>query len=254
MKDDWTAEIKIPLETSDPTKEFVKVNFEPRSTFSKPEVTEQWDPKPEKVSFAGRFKAPSDAIILIGEDGPKGWEHMDGSDLKWKWDGEALTVKPGTGDIRTQEKLGDCQLHIEWKIPQEKGKSGQGKGNSGIFLQSRYEVQVLDSYNNSTYPNGQAGSIYKQHIPDVNASKAPGEWQVYDIIYHAPRFNDLGGKDESARITVIHNGVVIHNNREIKGTTEYIGLPKNMVHGDAPLKLQDHSNEVSYRNIWVRKM
>ena len=113
---------------------------------------------------------------------------------------------------------------------------------------------MLDSYENTTYPNGQAGSIYKQYIPDVNASRAPGEWQTYDIIYRAPRFNRLGAKSEPARITVIHNGVLIHNNRDIKGTTEYIGLPKNFVHGNAPLKLQDHSNLVSYRNVWIRKM
>ena len=254
LLNDWTVLLKLPMETSDRSSEITTVHFEPKSVFTKPEVTEQWDPKPVKVSFAGRHNVPSDAIVLIGEDGPSGWEHGDGRDIGWTWEGDALTVKPGTGDIQTKEAFGDCQLHIEWRIPVERDRKGQGKGNSGIFLQSRYEVQVLDSYENSTYPNGQAGSIYKQSIPDVNATKAPGEWQTYDIIYRAPRFNRLGGKDESARITVIHNGVIIHNNREIKGTTEYIGLPKNPVHGFAPLKLQDHSNEVSYRNVWIRKM
>ena len=144
------------------------------------------------------------------------------------------------------------RLHIEWRAPAVVESEGQGRGNSGVFFQMEYEVQVLDNYQNRTYSNGQAGSIYKQHMPLVNACKAPGEWQVYDIVFTAPKFNKDGIKVSSGYLTVIHNGVLIQNHAEIKGTTEYIGQPKNIAHGKAPLKLQDHGNPVSYRNIWVR--
>lgn len=253
MINDWKVLIELPMEVIDPSEEFVTVYFEPRSVFSKPEVTEVWEPKPERISFAGRYKVPSDAIVLLGEKAQEGWIHNNGKPAGWDFNDGVLTVKPGAGDIVTKENFGDCQLHVEWRTPIEEGQ-GQNKGNSGVFLQSRYEVQVLDSYENETYPNGQAASIYKQAIPTVNASLSPGEWQTYDILYKAPRWNKLGVKEEPARITVIHNGVLIHNNLEIKGTTEYIGLPKNSPHGDAPLKLQDHSHKVSYRNIWLRKL
>lgn len=250
---DWKVLLELPQEVNDPDDQYINVHFEPRSVFSKPEVTEVWEPKPERISFAGRYKAPSDAVVLLGENAPQGWIHGNESPAKWDFEDGILTVKPGSGDIMTQESFGDCQLHVEWRTPIEKGQ-GQNKGNSGIFLQSKYEVQVLDSYKNETYPNGQAASIYKQAIPAVNASLPPGEWQTYDILYKAPKWNQLGIKEEPARITVIHNGVLIHNNLEIKGTTEYIGLPKNIPHGEAPLKLQDHSHKVSYRNIWLRKL
>jgi hypothetical protein len=131
---------------------------------------------------------------------------------------------------------------------------GQGRGNSGVFLQDRYEVQVLDCYQNRTYSNGQAGSLYKQSIPLVNACRKPGEWQTYDILYTAPRFNADGLLIAPGRATVLHNGVVIQLNTEIKGTTENIGLPKNEAHGKAPLRLQDHGDLVSYRNIWIREL
>ena len=131
---------------------------------------------------------------------------------------------------------------------------GQGRGNSGVFMQSRYEVQVLDNYNNQTYPNGQAGSIYKQYMPLVNACKKPGEWQTYDIIFTAPKFNKDGIRVSPGYLTVIHNGVLIQNHVEVKGTTEYIGQPRNIAHGKAPIMLQDHDNPVSYRNIWVREL
>jgi len=131
---------------------------------------------------------------------------------------------------------------------------GQGRGNSGVFFQNRYEVQVLDSYQNRTYSNGQAGAIYKQHIPLVNAMRPTGQWQTYDIIFKAPVFNEDGIKIASGYLTVIHNGVVIQNHVEIKGTTEYIGFPQNDAHDIGPIQLQDHSNPVSYRNIWLRKL
>ena len=136
----------------------------------------------------------------------------------------------------------------------EKDRKGQDKGNSGVFLQGKYEVQILNSYENRTYSNGQAASVYKQHIPLVNAMRPPGEWNVYDIIFHAPEFGTDGKKTKSGTFTVIHNGILVQDHVEILGTTEYIGPPKNTAHGEGPIFLQDHSNKVSFRNIWLRKL
>lgn len=221
----------------------------------KPEMTEAWEPEPVKVDPGANDSPPSDAIVLFdGKDLSKWKSVKDGGKPGWTIEGDHVTVKPGTGDIITKDSFGDIQLHIEWRTPAKVESEGQGRGNSGIFLQNRYEVQILDSYNNRTYSNGQAGSIYKQHIPLVNASRAPGEWQTYDIIYTAPVFTESGQLKYPGRITVIHNGVVIQNNVSIKGTTEYIGLPKNIAHGDGQIILQDHGNTVSFRNIWLRKL
>src|SRR5690606_26626101 len=146
-------------------------------------------------------------------------------------------------------------LHVEWMSPTDtEGREGQGRGNSGIFLQERYEVQVLDSYQNSTYPNGQAASIYKQHIPLANATRAPGVWQTYDIIYRAPRFTDQGALESPAYVTVLHNGVLVQNHVEVQGPTAWIGHPPYEAHGCASLQLQDHGDPVRFRNIWVRKL
>ena len=217
-----------------------------------PTVTEIWEPAPEVVTPGEGNKPPSDAIVLFdGKDLSK-WEGNDGS-AQWQVKDGALTVGAGKGDIHTKQDFGDIQLHIEWRTPKEVKGDGQGRGNSGIFLQSLYELQVLDSYNNKTYSNGQAGSIYKQSMPLVNATKGPGEWQVYDVIYRAPEFKGNMLKTPG-RITVFLNGVLVQDHTEIKGTTEYIGLPKTVPHGKAPLKLQDHGNPVSYRNIWVREL
>lgn len=220
-----------------------------------PVATEVWKPVPRVITPGSATNtAPSDAIVLFDGQNANEWTHNDGSAVKWGTGDGAMTVVKGTGGIKTKRTFGDCQLHIEWRAPAQIEGKGQGRGNSGIFLQSRYELQVLDNFENVTYSNGQAGSIYKQSIPLVNACRPPGEWQTYDIIYTAPRFNEDGIKTASARITVLHNGVLIQNNTEIKGTTEYIGLPKNSKHGKAPLFLQDHSNPVSYRNIWIREL
>lgn len=214
--------------------------------------TEVWEPVPVVVS-AKKNELPSDAIPLLTSD-MSAWASVKGGDAKWDFANGELTVEPGAGDIKTKQGFCDVQLHVEWKVPQpEPGMEGQQRNNSGIFFQQRYEIQVLDSYNNATYPNGQAGSVYKQTIPLVNAMRAPGEWQEYDIIFKAPVFDgDL--LESPGYVTVIHNGVVVQNHVEIQGTTEWIGAPKYKAHGCEPIQLQDHGNLVSFRNMWVREL
>lgn len=243
-----------------------------------PKVTEVWEPVPEKVT-PGIYpnSPPSDAVILfdgtdlskwrktalgygskmeeveaiaakygtVTEYGEPGWEVIDG----------AMVVKPGTGGIETKQAFGDVQLHIEWLAPVDPGKEGQGYSNSGIFLMSNYEIQVLNSYDSKTYPNGQAGAMYKQSIPLVNASRPPGEWQTYDIVFMAPDFDEAGKLVKPASITAFHNGVLIQNHFELKGPCIYIGEPYYVAHPDKlPLILQDHGNQVRFRNIWVREL
>ncbi len=222
----------------------------------KPEDTEFYEPKVKKITPGENNKPPSDAIVLFDGKNLSAWESAkDGSKAPWTVQDGHFTVKPGTGDIKTKEDFGDFQLHIEWRSPQKIEGEGQGRGNSGIFLQGLYEVQVLDSYESPTYVNGQAGSIYKQHPPLVNATKPPTEWDVYDIIYTAPKFDEKNGALlEAGYVTVMHNGVVVQNHSKLQGTTEYIGTPKWVAHGDGPLVLQDHSNPTSFRNVWIRPL
>ena len=219
-----------------------------------PKLTEEWEPVPPVVTPGDCGAPPSDAIILFDGKDLNEWISAKGGPAEWIVADGAMTVKPRTGSIKTKQKFGDIQLHIEWRTPAEVKGEGQGRGNSGIFLMERYELQVLDSYDNITYPNGQAGSIYKQSIPLVNACKKPGEWQTYDVIFMAPEFTEKGHLKTPARITVLHNGVLIQNNFMIKGPTEYNRIPKYEPHGKASLSLQDHGNPVSYRNIWVREL
>ena len=167
---------------------------------------------------------------------------------------DAIVLFDGTGAIRTRQAFGDCQLHIEWRTPAEVKGEGQERGNSGVFLQERYEVQVLDSWNNRTYSNGQAASIYKQYIPLVNASRRPGEWQTYDIFFRAPRFTPDSTLVSPGYVTVVHNGVLVQDHVELKGVTVYRGAPFFEAHGPEPLMLQDHGTPVSYRNIWIREL
>ena len=237
----------------------------------KPEMTEYWEPVPEVVDpgpYLGKVAPPSDAIVLFdGKDLSKWKSAKDGGPAKWKVENGVMTVNKGTGDITTQQKFGDYQLHIEWRIPEDIQGKSQARGNSGVMLQDVsqesnigaywYEVQVLDSYKNPTYVNGQAGSIYKQNPPLVNAMRPPGQWNVYDITYTAPRFNEDGSLFSPARVTVFHNGVLVQDNFEIRGHTAYIGHPRYFKpHGKAPITLQDHgdpSKAISFQNIWIRE-
>jgi hypothetical protein len=198
---------------------------------------------------------PSDAIILFDGTDLSQWKSTkDGGPAKWAVKDGVVTVN-GTGSIATKREFGDCQLHIEWATPAEGKGDGQGRGNSGIYLQGRYEVQILDSFENKTYFHGQAGSIYKQHAPLVNASRPPGEWQSYDIIYHAPRFDAAGKVLKPATATVLHNGVLVQDHVEIMGPTGAKGRPKFEAHPPKqPLELQDHHNPVRFRNIWIRDL
>ena len=219
-----------------------------------PRATEVWDPVPAIVDAGDAGTAPSDAVVLFDGSDLTAWEGPDG-DAAWTVAYGAFTVAPGTGNIRTRQSFGDVQLHIEWRSPTEIVGDDQGRGNSGVFLMERYEVQVLDSFDNLTYSNGQAGSIYKQAIPAVNVARPPGEWQSYDIVFMAPRFDAAGNVETAATITVFHNGVLIQNHFELEGPTVFIGEPQYTAHaGELPLMLQDHGNLVSYRNIWVRRL
>jgi hypothetical protein len=232
---------------------------------AKPEDTEKWEPVP-KVVTAGKTTsdAPSDAIVLFDGKNLDEWVNVaDGSPAKWDVKNDVLTVNKSTGNIQTKKSFGSYQLHIEWKVPANITGTGQGRGNSGVFLASigkgdlGYELQVLDSYNNKTYVNGMAGSIYKQFIPLANPTKPPGVWNVYDVIWTAPTFD--GDKVKTpARVTVLFNGVLVENNIELLGPTQYIGAPGyRAAHGPSPIKLQAHgdkSEPLSFRNIWVREL
>lgn len=236
-----------------------------------PSMTEVWTPIPKIVDpgpYTGMVSPPSDAQVLFDGTDLSKWKSRDGSPAKWRVADGVVTVEKGTGDISTRQKFGDYQLHIEWKIPADIQGESQSRGNSGLFLQDLsddlripeywYEVQILDSYRNETYVNGQAGSIYKQNPPMVNAMRRPGEWNVYDITYTAPRFDPDGSLFARARVTVFHNGVLIQDNFEIRGHTAYIGHPRYFsAHGKAPISLQDHgdpSKAISFRNIWIREL
>lgn len=223
-----------------------------------PKATEVYEPVPPAVDPVGQNGAPSDAIILFDGSGLDAWiSSRDSTAAPWHLNEDgSMTVKDRAGDIQTKQNFGSIQLHLEWRSPAEIGGDGQNRANSGVFLNGMYEVQVLDNNDNDTYVNGQVGSIYKQHIPLAKASVPSGEWNSYDIIYHAPEFNEEGQKVKSGTLTVIHNGVLIQDHIEIKGTTPYIGWPKNPPHGKGPLRLQDHrdNSRVSFRNIWVREL
>jgi hypothetical protein len=230
----------------------------------KPEDTEFYTPVPPVVD-PGKpgCGVPSDAVVLFDGTGLDQWVSAGDSTKPAGWDlvNGVMRVNKKAGDIRTRRSFTDYQLHIEWRVPENITGSGQARGNSGIFLASvfdgGYELQVLDSYNNKTYTNGQAGSMYKQYVPLANPMRPPGEWQVYDVVWTAPRFKADGSLEAPARVTTFLNGVLVQNNVALRGRTEYIGQPSYKAHGPAPIKLQAHgdpSEPISYRNIWVRPL
>ena len=203
----------------------------------------------------GTSAPPSDAVVLFDGESLDAWQPAGkpGEEAHWALEDGALVVN-GTGSIETREAFGDCQLHVEWRAPAAPTGEGQGRGNSGVFLMGRYEIQVLDSYENPTYADGQAAAMYGQFPPDVNACRAPGEWQAYDIVFRAPRFegDELA---EPARVTVLHNGVVVHADRAFLGATAHRSVARYAPHAaELPLSLQDHGDPVAFRNVWVRRL
>jgi 3-keto-disaccharide hydrolase len=227
------------------------------------EDTEVYEPVPKIVTPGTTLGAPpSDAIVLFDGKNLDQWiSTRDKSPAQWTVGNGVMTVNKAAGNIETKRSFRDYQLHIEWRIPENITGTDQARGNSGVFLASTgtgdagYELQILDSYNNKTYVNGQAGSIYKQYIPLVNAMRKPGEWQTYDVVWIAPRFNSDGSLKTPAYATVFHNGVLIQNHVELQGETVFIGKPFYKTFDRAPIKLQAHgdpSEPISFRNIWVR--
>ncbi len=243
------------------------------------EKTEDWSVIPKKVTPGDHTHMPSsDAIILFDGSNLDQWqkptygipadyagtkatvmnatyEKHAGSPPEWIIKDGVIEVKPGGGNLQTKQSFGDVQLHIEWLSPVDKEKKGQMYSNSGVFFMGIYELQVLNSYENETYSNGQAGAVYKQSPPLVNASRPPGQWQAYDIIFNAPKFDTEGNCIQKARITAFHNGILIQNNYELDGPTFYIGEAEYFAHeAKMPLLLQDHGDKVKFRNIWIREL
>ena len=236
-----------------------------QSSAMKPEDTEVWSPVPKVVTPGVTDSAPpSDAVVLFDGSSENAWvSAQDHTPARWFVHDGILTVNKKDGNIETRQRFEDYQLHIEWKIPKNITGSGQARGNSGVFLASTgpgddgYELQVLDAYNNSTYVNGMGGSIYKQSIPLVNPSRPDGQWQSYDVVWTAPRFNPDGSLKSPAYVTVFYNGVLVQNHFQLTGQTLYIGKPFYKAYDGAPIKLQAHgdpSQPISFRNIWVREL
>jgi hypothetical protein len=230
-----------------------------------PKATEQWEPVPPLVSSGARDGAPpGDAIILFDGRNLDEWVNTnDHAPARWKLRSGVLTVDKSVGNIETKKQFRNYQLHLEWQVPKGITGEGQLRGNSGVFLASTgsgdggYEVQILDSWKNATYVNGQAASIYKQSPPLVNAMRPPGEWQTYDVVWTAPIFASDGTLKAPAFVTVFHNGVLVQNHFQLTGETRYIGQPSYRPYQRAPIKLQAHgdpSAPISFRNIWVREL
>jgi hypothetical protein len=241
--------------------------FAQQAAAPKPEDTEVWTPEPKIVTPGPTCTAaPSDAIVLFDGKNLDEWvSAQDHTPAQWVVANGVMVVKkaPGVGNIETRRSFKNYQLHVEWKVPENITGSGQARGNSGVFLASTgpgddgYELQVLDSYNNKTYVNGMAASLYKQGIPLANANRKPGEWQAYDIVWTAPTFNDDGSLKTPAYVTVFFNGVLVQNHFQLQGQTLYVGKPFYKKYDRAPIKLQAHgdkSEPISFRNIWVREI
>ena len=246
------------------------VAAQPQPTKQTPESSEAWSPVPPIVTpgntgpAAAGTSAPSDAIVLFDGKNTSEWVSVKShvaadwkttnlGPLKWELKDGIMYSTQGSY-ARTKREFENFQLHVEFRTPTKVEGTGQGRGNSGVFLQGYYEIQVLDNYQNATYSNGQVGSLYKQAIPLANPSRKPGEWQTYDIIYQAPRFTKAGILAEPGYVTVLLNGMIVQNHTPIKGNTDYIGYPTMEAHGPGPILLQDHGNPVGFRNIWIREM
>jgi len=251
------ALVCLPLFQANAQEEF------PKQEPMRAEMSEYWTPQPTVVTPGSAtsnavMTAPSDAIVLFDGKDLSQWKSASGGgDAKWNVHDGVVTVNKKAGDILTKKEFGDYQLHLEWQVPVGVEGKSQARGNSGIFMQDKYEIQILDNYNNPTYVNGFVASIYKQSPPLVNPIRKPGEWNVYDIIYTAPTFTKDGKYRTYPTVTVIFNGVIVQNNTTIIGTTEYIGFPKVAPHGKGPLRLQAHgdpSAPISFRNIWIREL
>jgi len=237
----------------------------PQAQRGRPQDTEVWEPVPKVVTPGATDAAPpSDALVLFDGSNLDQWVSVkDKSPAKWTVADGILTVNKQAGNIETKRSFRNYQLHLEWRIPATVTGADQARGNSGVFLASTgpgdagYELQILDSYNNKTYANGQAASIYKQFIPLVNANRKPGEWQTYDVIWTAPVFNADGTVKSPASVVAFHNGVLVQNHVELQGETLYIGKPSYKKYDPAPINLQAHgdpSPPISFRNIWVREL
>lgn len=210
--------------------------------------------KPKKVDPPTTLGgAPADAIVLFDGSDVDQWSGAKGGEVKWAIEDGAMVARPGAGSIITKELFGDIQLHVEFNLPEEPEDEGQDRANSGIYVQARYEVQVLDSYGGETYPDGQCGAVYGQAPPLVNVTRPPGEWQTYDIIFRAARFDEDGKRTKPASFTVFHNGVMIHDHFRLEKGDTTASMWKEGP-GDGPVYLQDHGSKVRYRNIWLRKL
>lgn len=232
----------------------------------RPEDTEIWEPVPAVLTTAAirTVPPPSDAVVLFDGSGLDEWVATDdGAPAAWRVANGVLTVDKSVGNIETRRRFGSYQLHLEWRVPADVTGSGQSRGNSGLFMASTgsgdagYELQILDPWDNPTYVNGMAGSVYKQSIPLVNPGRPPGEWQSYDVIWTAPVFAADGALESPARVTAFFNGVLVQNDFELEGETVYIGRPRYRAHGDSAIKLQAHgdpSPPLDFRNIWVRPL
>lgn len=245
---------------------FIAPIMAPVASAQLPNYEQVFEPVPELVRSVSNSAAPSDAIILFDGSNMDAWENsIDGSPVEWDIEGNAVTVN-GTGTIKSKHTFGDIQLHLEWRVTDVIQGQSQSRGNSGIFLHSLFEIQILDSWENPTYVNGQAASVYLQYPPLVNVAKKPGEWQSYDIFFTAPIYLDSGTLDTPAYVTIIHNGILVQNHVKILGSTftpgpeynpictPYSFKEKQACDGNMPLLLQDHGQVVSYRNIWLRKI
>ena len=196
---------------------------------------------------------PADAVTLFAGEDLGAWTDAKGQPARWKVENGCFEVVPKTGDVRTVKGFGDCQLHVEWMAPSPAKGADQDRGNSGVFLMGLYEVQVLDCYGNRTYADGMTAAIYGQFPPLVNACRPPGEWQTYDIVFHRPRFDQDGNVLAPARMTVLHNGILVHDNAVLTGPTAHKARPPYKMHADKlPISLQDHGHPVRFRNIWIR--